>query len=419
MDIDKIFLQRRGDRRYNTSYPLSPADWAQYNVRSRLGLDADKPMAFYIHIPFCGQLCRFCEYTRMITPSPEIQRHYLDTLRKDIEAFEKIYPDVELYGFDIGGGTPTALSNDNFRALMSLYKAIAESHPKTADFEPSIEATFQTFNKAKAEAIIDAGIKRISFGIQSSTKSILRPQHRISADIDLMLSRMAMAYEAGINKINADLMYGLPGQSAETIAADLETIKALNPEQVTVYEFRTNMVEAQVCGDTFSQYTQLYDGLTQMGYAGQLGRNTFTKSAEDCGVSSYLRHRMFDGWQYKGFGISAQSMSSHGISYNQGKNHISMDCVLATSYESDCHYALPPEELLAKYIAISGYAGRFSTTVASSILGTDFSEKYKDVIDYLLEQGYITIDGDTIALTTQGVANYGAALSMFWNNTIR
>lgn len=414
MDFDKIFSKRRGDNRYNTSYPLLPGDWAQYDAPGCLGFDASKSIAFYIHIPFCGQLCKFCEYTRMITPSPEIQRHYLDTLRKDIEAFNLSYPDIKLYGFDIGGGTPTALSEDNFRHLMSLCRSVHESQSKTDDYEPSIEATFQTFSKAKAEAIADAGIRRISFGIQSSTDSVLRPMNRKVADINQMRNQMRLAYESGIKKINVDFMYGLPGQSAETLAADLETIKVLKPEQVTVYEFRTNMVGGNICGDTFNQYSQLYEGLTLLSYAGQFGRNTFTKTACDCGVSSYLRHRMFDGWQYKGFGISAQSMSSRGISYNLGKNHITKECVLADSFEANRHYALPPKELLAKYIAISGYACQFSTAIASTILDTDFLERYKAVLDYLLSNEYLVIEGDMVILTRKGIAEYGAVLSMFW-----
>ena len=106
----------------------------------------------------------------------------------------------------------------------------------------------------------------------------------------------------------------------------------------------------------FAQYAQYFESLTSMGYQGRFGQNTFSVNAEDLGVSSYLRERMCNGASYKGFGLSAQSMSSVGVSYNLGKLSSNPRQVLNTDgYPSAYTYLLPAKELAAKYMAISAY----------------------------------------------------------------
>lgn len=70
-DIQRLFEQRKNNPLFNTSYPLSPGDWAKYSTSGTLSFDASKPIAFYLHIPFCRQICSFCEYTKMCVPDTE------------------------------------------------------------------------------------------------------------------------------------------------------------------------------------------------------------------------------------------------------------------------------------------------------------------------------------------------------------
>ena len=107
--LSDIFEKRKNDSRWNTSYPLSPDDWKVYRISGELSFSGEKEMSFYIHIPFCKGLCSFCEYTRMLCPSEELQEQYIATLKHDIWKFIKKYPSIKLCGFDVGGGTPTAL----------------------------------------------------------------------------------------------------------------------------------------------------------------------------------------------------------------------------------------------------------------------------------------------------------------------
>lgn len=428
-DIKRLFEQRKDNPLFNTSYPLSPDDWAKYSAPGTLPFDASKPIALYIHIPFCKQMCSFCEYTKMCVPSKELQRNYFNALTNDIERFIEFYPNVTLYGLDIGGGTPTAVDAGIFAGFISWLSEFISDRKITADFEPSIEGSFDTlvddyWGKHRSYYIAQAGIKRLSLGVQSTSSDVLKPLHRNTILPKKMREAMEYWHKQGISKINLDLMYGLPGQTIETIRQDISVIRELHPEQVTIYEFRTNQLRNNYKTDSvncYAQYCELFKGLSQLGYNGEFGRNTFSIDTIDCGLSSYLRHRMFEGWQYKGFGISAQSMTRFGVSYNLGKNQAIGRMIYrewlvnnSYSYEPQSYYQLPREELLSKFIAISGYSGGFSLSAANELYGPEFISDYGHVIDFILGEDLATIKGNRLQLTEKGFRHYGATLSLFY-----
>lgn len=430
-DIKRLFEQRKNNPMFNTSYPLSPDDWAEYSTPGTLPFDRSKPIAFYIHIPFCRQICSFCEYTKMCTPGKEKQRSYLGALDMEFNRFIGRYPNMKIYGFDIGGGTPTSLDAGVFCQLMSMFEeGFVANRTVTSDYEPSIEGSFETliddyWGPHKSYYIAKAGFKRLSLGVQSTAEDVLSPLHRNNISVPKMGKAIDEWHRLGISKINLDLMYGLPGQTIETIKKDIEVIRELNPEQVTVYEFRTNQLKTTYKPDSdscFNQYCELFNNLMRLGYYGEFGRNTFSRDPYDCGLSSYLRHRMFDGWQYKGLGISAQSMSPFGISYNIGKNEsvgklLDQDWLINNgySYEASTYYQLLHNELLNKFIAISGYSGGFSLSAAKNIFGDDFESRYGTILSFIINENLATIKDDHLQLSETGFRHYGAVLSLFYS----
>ena len=94
MTIAELFQLRKNDHRWNTSYPLNPSDWTDYRVPDSRSFENDSRMSFYIHIPFCKQLCSFCEYTRMLCPDENVQREYLLAIANDIKQFRQKYQDI-------------------------------------------------------------------------------------------------------------------------------------------------------------------------------------------------------------------------------------------------------------------------------------------------------------------------------------
>ena len=417
-DIEETFERLKANQLLNTSYPLHVEDWQKYRVPGSLSFDGETALAFYIHIPFCKQLCSFCEYCRMPLPAPGLQKKYLQTLQHDIDAFTAQYNKYHLYGFDIGGGTPTSLEVHNFNLLLDIYDNTVAKQDLVTAFEPSIEATFQTLTIDKIRRIVQSGIKRISLGVQTTDTKLLVDNHRRASQTKEMQYWMDVMHECGIEKVNLDLMYGLNGQNKKSIERDLQILQVLHPEQITLYELRTNTItspQTVTKSQRYSQYQLLWEGIHDMGYIGRFGQNTFSLNDKDFGMSSYLRQRMQDGASYKGFGISAQSMSSHGLAYNKGK--LSKDIlqyVKADNYAEEYTYKLPMRERLAKFISISAYSGALSLKSLNLITGKDARSHFSRQIEFVLQKGLFTQSGSLLHITKKGFMNYGAAFALFY-----
>lgn len=413
-----LFEKAKNSFLCNTSYPLDKSNFDQYKVNNSLVFDEDK-LCLYIHIPFCNRLCYFCEYIKFIKDS-NLEKQYLDILEKDINCFLDNHK-FTLYGFDIGGGTPTCLDIDNFKRLMSLAKRINNLN-KVDDYEPSIEGTFNTVTKEKLDLIHEAGFNRISLGIQTTNTNILNSQNRNIVSLNDMKNTFKMIREAGIQKINVDFMYGMKNQTEDDLYNSLECIKELNPNQVTLYEMRYNMVNQKIDltkEDLYIQYSIIYNELIKLGYNGRFSCNTFSLS-DDLGLSSYLRYRMINNISYKGFGISAQSKTNKGISYNIGKNKESFsECIKEGSFiEKDC-YLLPKEELVAKYVMISLYFGMIDLNIITNILEEDANNYYKEELEFLVNNKYIEVIDNKCYLTKEGFKYYGAVGSLFYSKNVK
>lgn len=417
MSISELFELRKNIPFLNTSYPLSPNDWNEFRIKQGLPFDHEKNLSFYIHIPFCKHLCSFCEYTRMRCPDETIQRKYLQTIANNIHRFKLTHTNFTLQGFDIGGGTPTSLSEYNFNLLMNIYDNTITDIYLSEDYEPSIEGTFNTLSKSKLDRIVKSNIRRLSLGVQSSSYSVLQKQNRVNPNAQFMYNWLNNAWDSGIKKINLDFMYGLENQDSSNINIDLELIYYLKPQQVTLYELRPNMISAKHTANQdvlYSQYTQYFEGLIKLGYNAQFGQNTFSIDSTDCGVSSYLRKRMLECMPYKGFGLSAQSMNSKGVSYNVGKSATNLlQLISLDKYDEEYTYILPLEEIAAKYLAISAYNGSFSLDILQK-LGINI-QQLNDSLEFCQSNDLIYIDSfNRVHVTKKGFKHYGALFSLFY-----
>ena len=423
-ETEELFETRKGIDDYNTSYPLHPSDWSSWKTSDRLSFDGIDDLSFYIHIPFCQSLCKYCEYIKYKKTSESIERQYLDIVEGDMREFteQSASGNTLLRGFDIGGGTPTVLSTKNFAMLIEMSAGYARRFKRAEPFKGSIEATFNTIDEDKIAIISDHSdiFSRISFGLQSTSCAFLRDNNRDNGQTHRMADIFHSCRQQGINTINLDLMYGFVNQTKEEIEATMKVVERLMPEHLTVYELRTNMLSRYpiaTAEQRFEQYSYLYDLITRLGYKGRFGMNTFSLIGDD-GLSSYLQHRMMKNGSYKGFGIAAQSKNDTGISYNIGKNGESLECCLSqNTFEKDGDsYRLPPRELLSKYVAISGYCGMIDLFVMEKILHSDPSMVFEKELDFLLNNQYIEKDGTMLYLTPKGFLHYGAVLSLFYNN---
>lgn len=418
---------------YSTAYPWKPEKWAEYVQPGRLKFKKGGKLSFYIHIPFCKKLCKFCEYTRCLVPDDSIQRNHLQIIRRDIRKFLLEYPNITLEGFDIGGGTPSALSPSNFAYLMQIYREVVHHINVSDDFEPSIEMSIKTITPEKIKMVKEAGFHRISIGIQSLCFS--RRQSDFGwkyPEAEEIINKINMIRSAGGFKINLDFMYGFKFQNLHEVEKlDYIALKQLNPDQVTIYELRTNQLNDYGMAtptDRSCLYDRWFHLLKELGYLGEYGQNTFSIDYHDYGVSSYIRHRMLDGGDYKGFGISAQSMSDGNVEYNIGKNAKDILSLIPigkipedTTFEASEHYELPVAEKFAKFVCVSAYSGGFSWKKAKERFYPDFFERFGPILDFLTGRqdiygnGDIIISNDCIRVTKNGFRHYGPLFSLFYN----
>ena len=414
--IDKLFKCAINNSLCNTSYPLNKQSWLDYKCSNHDLFLNEKDLSFYIHIPFCKSLCSFCEYTKFKKDLIQ-EKKYIKILEDDIADFIEGHSINKLYGFDIGGGTPTVLDVSNFIALMNIAKKI-NLLPHVDDYEPSIEATFATLDENKIDLIQEAGFSRISLGIQTINTKILLDNNRDVVNANQMRNIISRIKDKNM-KVNVDLMYGIPNQKMEDVENTIKIIDIINPSQVTLYEMRYNMVTSNLTfnkEELFDYYNYFYENLTNLGYTATFGQNTFSKT-NDLGLSSYLKYRMIYNVSYKGFGISAQSKSSIGLSYSIGKSGENFEkCIETGSIYEDDIYLLPKEELLAKYIAVSLYFGNFKLSIMQNILEEDPLLKYKSEFEYLKNNDYVEINGDVVQLTKLGFKYFGGVGALFYSN---
>jgi len=428
-----LFNSVKNNNEYNTSYPLTPSQWAKFKVDKDFDLFKDeKDFSIYIQIPFCENFCKFCEHT-ILKKNKDYEQEYLDILEQDIAKFNDSNSGM-LHGFDIGGGTPTSLEPESFKRLMKIAVKTVAVYPKTDDYEPSIEASFRTLDGEKLKYIKEAGFNRISLGVQTVNTKILEACARGISQLDQMKECMDLISKHGISKRNLDFMYGLPGQTEQDIENAIEAIEILYPEHVTLYEMRYNNIQREsentyTKQELYNQYDQHYNALRSLGYHARFGQNTFSR-VNDMGLSSYIKHRMMNDVSYKGFGIAAQSKSKTGLSYNIGKTHkedigcsskeISAKYFSEGTFEHGDKYLLPKDEMVAKYFALSMYLGEADIKIMDGIACCSFLDKFKDEIDFLMKNKLIEVKNNqhntVLRLTTKGFKYYGGVVSMFYSN---
>ena len=178
--------------------------------------------AIYIHIPFCDKKCEYCDFCTFVRMEREY-RKYVDYLIREI----RMYPKFKYDTIYFGGGTPSVLP-------VKMIQEIMEEFEWTENAEITLELNPTDMTLEKLKKIRKIGINRLSIGIQSFQNHVLKfigRQH--SSDDAVNVYRMAR--EAGFENITVDLMFGIPNQSIEDLQRDLNILKELKPENVSIY----------------------------------------------------------------------------------------------------------------------------------------------------------------------------------------
>ncbi len=311
VDLDLIRRLDKNGPRY-TSYPTADrfveafnADTYRNRVQKREIGGISRPLSLYIHIPFCNTLCFYCACNKVITKDRSKAAEYVRYLVKEMAMQAKLLgPKQVVEQLHFGGGTPTFLSDDEIREVMT---AIGQHFKLVEDGEYSIEIDPRKVSDETIALLGQAGFNRISIGVQDFDDAVQKAVNRIQSEEETL--RVIKAARAnGFKSVSIDLIYGLPKQTLEGFCVTLDRVISANPDRLSIYNYahmptmfkpqrrihEEDLPPGQVKLDILSMAV---DKLTRAGYV-YIGMDHFAKPEDELAVAQRQGrlHRNFQGY---------------------------------------------------------------------------------------------------------------------------
>lgn len=368
-----------------------------------------KGLGIYIHIPFCVRKCVYCDF--LSAPADDkTKRSYMEALKEEIRAAAPDYREYEAQTVFFGGGTPSCMDEG---LLTDCLTTVRECFRLAADAEITMELNPGTASLKKLECLKNAGVNRLSIGLQSADDEELKLLGRIHTCADF-LQTYEWARRAGFCNINVDLISALPGQSLAAWMKTLNFVADLAPEHISAYSLIVE--EGTVLAKCIQRYPSLPDEetdrrmyhetkrlLAAYGYTRYEISNYAKKGCESRHNQIYW-HRGCDHIRdYAGFGLGATS--SIGNCRYQNTDELS-------EYVLNCSQPdrLRQRELLSKpelmeefmFLGLRRMEG-ISTLEFERTFGTSLWEVYGTMIEKWKKEGCLEESGGFLFLCDKGI----------------
>ena len=190
------------------------------------------PLSLYIHIPWCARKCPYCDFNSHAAAGELPEADYIAALLSDLEQDLPRVMGRTVETVFIGGGTPSLFSPD---AIQTLLEGIAARLPVADEAEITLEANPGTAESGKFKGFRQAGINRLSMGVQSFNDRHLQTLGRIHDSREARVA-VEIAVAAGFDNFNLDLMFGLPRQTVEEAMEDIRSAMQLQPTHLSFYQ---------------------------------------------------------------------------------------------------------------------------------------------------------------------------------------
>lgn len=362
-------------------------------------------LRLYMHVPFCSYKCSFCNFAIRVGANRELMERYIEALGRELDWVE---PGTVLSQLFVGGGTPTALPPDLLDRLFELaFSRVDNTDGKVHTCESSPD----TLTAEHVEVMLKWGIGRVSMGIQSLDGSVLDGIQRGHTS-QQALDKLKMLTETGL-VVNADLIYGLPGQTEAGFRQDMIALAESGANAMTLYDLRIN--EKTTVGRALAEEERLDLGRLLR------WRVLIRETAESLGFvqtrwhtykrkdSVALEHRWlstFDdvshGYQM-GIGNSARSHLGYTVYRNVRKPETYIQKVMAGESPVESTFPLTEDDRRALYFARSiGDGGALDRDHYEHSFGRSLDEDHGSTLKALREGGLIEDDGNCISLTEVG-----------------
>ncbi len=278
----------------------------------------ENPMGLYIHIPFCNKKCDYCDFVSY-SMNKKAQQLYLDALFTEIDMVKDNFAEKTFDSIFIGGGTPSIVY-EGF--IASLSRKLFSSFHFADKTEFTIEVNPGSFTREKFFEYVEAGVNRISVGVQCIDEKLLRANGRIQSVANIK-DTFEILSSSEFPNVNGDVMIGLPGQTSKSV---LDTIKFLikhNVKHISTYslqlerntllydKLRKGSIKPVNDKSIVDVYTKLNKLLEKEGFK----RYEVSNYAKPCFECKHNK-KYWDGTNYLGLGVSAYSFLDNYRHYN-------------------------------------------------------------------------------------------------------
>ena len=448
--IDDIELSEELIRKFDksgpryTSYPtadrfnngFTEQTYITY-LEQRAGRTNNPPLSLYLHLPFCESLCYFCACNKIITKDHSRTTEYLRYLEKEMAMVAaRIGPDRLTAQLHLGGGTPTFFSSDELRQLMAM---IRQHFTFTDDAELGVEIDPRTVKPETLAVLAELGFNRNSFGVQDFDPAVQQAVNRIQP-FSMVEAAVKESRKAHFQSVNADLIYGLPKQNIESFGRTLDSLIALAPDRIALYNYahlpsrfkaQRQIIEADLpsAEERLQIFLMSTRRLLDAGYI-YIGLDHFSRPDDELNKARQDQslHRNFQGYTTRaecdliGFGVSA--IGKVGDSYSQSVRTIKEYYQLLDEGKLPVEkgIALDKDDLLRRDVIMTLMCSMpLSIAKTNAAYGIDFTTYFAEEIAQLRqyeEVGFITIDADAIRVTPKGRL-FVRAVAMTFDNYLK
>jgi oxygen-independent coproporphyrinogen III oxidase len=363
--------------------------------------------ALYVHVPFCFHKCHYCDFYSITRQSPQRMEAFVDRILREAELWSSGGLTVRPRTVFFGGGTPSLLPQE---AMQRLLRGLTERFDCTGIVEWTIECNPATVSLEYCRMLREMGVNRLSFGAQSFDvdELALLERHHQPGDVDRSI---AIAREAGFERLNLDLIYAIPGQTLEGWGANLDRALGFGTEHLScyglTYELNTPIAVKKrlgrlVAAEDELELAMLHHTRQRLGAAGLQAYevSNYARAGAEC-----LHNLAY--WQGQDYIALGPSGASHVQGHrwkNRGHLREWEESIDAGQLPADEYEQLTPRrragELamlllrLREGLAFEAFARR---------TGIDARVEYAAQIEQLTRAGLLQVDASHISLTDRGL----------------
>src|SRR4051812_15313218 len=370
-------------------------------------------LGLYCHVPFCAAICNYCNFNRGLFDA-DLKVRYVDAVLREIAGAPDPEPADTLF---FGGGTPSLLEPAEVGAIVDACRRRFRLH---GDAEITLEANPETVDRARLQGFREAGVNRLSFGVQSFHDQELRRLGRLHT-ADRARAAVREARAAGFDNVSLDLMMWLPGQSVDSWLANVDALIAAAPDHASLYllelypnaPLKEDMARAGWSqapdDDAAEMYVRAMETLESAGYA----QYEISNVARPSRVSRHNLKYWTDG-EWLGFGCGAHS-TRHGVRWKNvaGTEEYVRRVAGGESTVVERRLLSATERLEEALFTGLRLVEGIDVPALGARYGCDVWGKYGDALAPFFEAALLVRDGARLRLTRPGMLMANEIMAVF------